>query len=406
MYLYAASLGWWSFYGPILGQALCSVWIIHLMQRCHDLPAGPRATAFLCAGLSLATGIAWYVGQLMPDGLIALVVLALWLLGFRWQRLQQIERIGLAAICLFGLLSHMSGMALAIGLAVVVLMARFVVWRRGWALPVSWLPPVAVVVASLILMPMFHLFLVGKATYTPGGPVYIFGRLVEAGIAQRWLAEHCPVPGIQLCGLQDRIPRNGDQFLWGGKSAFQALGGWNGAANAELAYLVKMCLKTYPSAVAWTAAQATLQQMIMVKTGDQLADHHNDTRNVFSNLLPPRVASAFNAARQQQAGLTQPMIDTLNRVHTPVAHLSLLGLLFVVGWGMRSKRYDLVAVALFMLIALIGNAFICGALSNPHDRYQGRLVWLPSLVVSMAALCWWQRRTEKRSSEETSDSQI
>lgn len=395
LFLWVSSLGWWSFYGPIVGQALCSVWLIHLMLRCHDLPAGPGATALFCLGLSLFTGISWFTGQLMPDALVPLAVLALWLLGFRWQKLGKFECIGVAVITIFGLLSHMSGMALAIGLALVTVAAWFFVKRRRWPLTVSWLPVVAVVVASLVLMPMLHLALVGKATYTPGGPVYIFGRLVQAGIAQRWLAEHCPAPGIKLCGLQDRIPNTGDEFLWGGASPFRNLGEWSGAADAELGYLAKACIQTYPMAVAWTGLQATAYQMVMVKSGDQLAEIHNDTRNVFSHLLPPHVAKAFNSAHQQKGELTQSLIETVNRVHVPVAHLSLFCLLLVIAWGLRSGRHDLAVAALFILIALLGNAFICGALSNPHDRYQGRLAWLAPLIISMAAVCWWRMRAQK-----------
>jgi hypothetical protein len=52
-------------------------------------------------------------------------------------------------------------------------------------------------------------------------------------------------------------------------------------------------------------------------------------------------------------------------------------------------------LALFVLLALLGNAFICGVLSNPHDRYQSRLVWLASLVVGMALLRWRQRSSKR-----------
>jgi hypothetical protein len=37
-----------------------------------------------------------------------------------------------------------------------------------------------------------------------------------------------------------------------------------------------------------------------------------------------------------------------------------------------------------VLLGLIGNAIICGTFSNPHDRYQSRIVWLPSLVLLLA----------------------
>ena len=400
LFLWLSSFGWWSFYGPILGHAICLVWLIHLMLRCHDVPAGPQATAFFCVGLSVVTGISWYADQLMPDILVPMAVLALWLLGFRRQRLGRFECAGLMAIALLALLSHMSGMALAIGLVLVIVVARFIVKKGGFSLTVTWRSPAAVVVASLIIMPLFHLALVGKATYTPGGPAYIFGRLVQAGIAKRWLADHCPVPGIKLCGLQDRIPSTGDEFLWGGKSAFRALGGWSGAADKELGYLVKACLRAYPGAATWTALQATVEQMVMVKSGDQLWEIHNDTRNVFTNLLPPPVSKAFNAARQQRGQITQLLMETMNKVHIPVAHVSLFGLLLVISLGLRFGRHDLAAAALFIFIALVGNAFICGALSNPHDRYQGRLVWLATLIIGISAVCWWQLR-EKRSQSRT-----
>ena len=394
LFLWATSLGWWSFWGPVLAQSLFSLWIIRLTLRVHDLPTGPLTTAIFCGGLGLLTGISWYTSQLMPDALVPLVVLGLWLLGFRWEKLDPSERAGLAALVLLGLLSHMSCMALAIGLIIVILVARIILRGRGWLLSVFILPPAAVVAASLLLMPLLHLALVGKATYTPGGPVFVFGGLVQDGIAQRWLAEHCPVPGIKLCGLQDRIPKTADDFLWGDTSPFQDIGGWSGAADAELGYLVKACIRTYPGAFIWTSLRATGQQMARVETGDGLDEYQPAVRAFFTDLLP-RTAGSFNAARQQQGRITQPLFDALNTVHVPIVHLSVLGLLIVVGWGLRARRHDLAGLALFTLVALLGNAFICGALSNPHDRYQSRLVWIATLVVGMATVCWWQRRTKK-----------
>jgi hypothetical protein len=90
------------------------------------------------------------------------------------------------------------------------------------------------------------------------------------------------------------------------------------------------------------------------------------------------------------------LFDALNLVHVPVAGLSLLGLLPVIGWGLCVRRHDLAGAAVFTLLALLGNAFICGALSNPHDRYQSRLVWLATLIIAMAAVSGWQLRASKR----------
>lgn len=391
-FLWLTSLGWWWFMGSALAQSLCTVWVIDLMLRCHDLAKGPSTTVATCVLLTLTTGISWFTSQLMPDALVPLVVLAMWLLGFCWHRLGWGERAGLCLIAVLGMLSHMSCLALAIGLAIVAVAARLVVRLLGSPLPVRLLPPLSVVAAALLLMPLLHFVLVGQAAYTPGGPVYIFGRLVQDGFPQRWLAEHCPVEGVKLCDLQDRIPYNGDEFLWGEKSAFRQIGEWTGAADAELGFLNRECLKSYPLAIAWASLRAAGRQLFMVRTGDQLDEIHNETRRVFSQVLPRQVGESFNAARQQQGQLTKALIGAVNTLHVPVAWLALPGLVAAAGWGYRRGRHDLAGLAIFTLLALLGNAFICGALSNPHDRYQSRIAWLAPLIAGMAAASWWRQR--------------
>ena len=47
------------------------------------------------------------------------------------------------------------------------------------------------------------------------------------------------------------------------------------------------------------------------------------------------------------------------------------------GWGEAS-------LPALVLLGLIGNAIICGTFSNPHDRYQSRVIWLPTLVLLLA----------------------
>jgi hypothetical protein len=37
-----------------------------------------------------------------------------------------------------------------------------------------------------------------------------------------------------------------------------------------------------------------------------------------------------------------------------------------------------------VLLALVGNAIVCATFANPHDRYQSRIIWLPTLVLLLA----------------------
>ena len=130
LFLWTSSFAWWSFYGPILVQVAATVWFIYLLLRCHDLSHGPWLTALFCSILALVTGVAWSAAQLMPDALVPLIAVALWLLGFCRQKLTGMERFGVAALALLGLLSHMSGLALAIGLLLVIVLLWLAEHRR------------------------------------------------------------------------------------------------------------------------------------------------------------------------------------------------------------------------------------------------------------------------------------
>lgn len=404
VFLWLASLGWLFFSGPVLVQAISTVWLVHLMLRCHDLPCGPFDTWLICAGLAVSTGISWYVSQLMPDMLVPLTVIVLWFFAACWQKLQYVERAGLTAIALLGLLSHMSCMVLGVGLIGVLAALRSIEMRWMRRTQLNLVPSAAVVACGLILMPLLHGLILGKAGYTPGGPAFIYGRLVQDKIAQRWLAEHCPVPGIALCALQERLPNTGDAFLWNTSSPYFDIGGWSGAADAELNYLVRESVASYPISSTWTALVAAVDQMFMVRTGEGLDKYHHAVRGTFNNALPKNISRRFNAARQQQGEFTALLFAVIGLLHIPVALAPTIVLLAVIVWGVYERRRDITGLAVFAWCALAGNAFICGAMSGPHHRYQSRIVWLATLVLVMAVICWQRSRELQRLRGEKAES--
>ena len=51
----------------------------------------------------------------------------------------------------------------------------------------------------------------------------------------------------------------------------------------------------------------------------------------------------------------------------------------------RDRRLDDVdLLAATVALALLGNAFLCGVISGPHDRYGARMVWIAVFVVLIA----------------------
>ncbi len=100
----------------------------------------------------------------------------------------------------------------------------------------------------------------------------------------------------------------------------------------------------------------------------------------------------MRAARQQQWHFD---FTAINRVHVPVALASmvLVALLFAAGLR-RGRLDDLTLLAATVSLALLGNAFICGVISGPHDRYGARMVWIATLVVLIATVRYFDGETE------------
>jgi hypothetical protein len=91
----------------------------------------------------------------------------------------------------------------------------------------------------------------------------------------------------------------------------------------------------------------------------------------------------MKAARQQHGEL---QFDIVNAVDVPVALLgmALLPLVMLLGWRRRGDFADLGLLATTVALALLGNAAVCGTISNPHDRYGSRIAWIAPFVVAIA----------------------
>ena len=103
----------------------------------------------------------------------------------------------------------------------------------------------------------------------------------------------------------------------------------------------------------------------------------------------------MRAARQQRGEIDFAII---NRVHYPVALACLLLLPLIGGYMLRRKDVtEIGELATACFLALLANAFVCGTLSNPHDRYGARLIWLTVIAATIAAVHLYEARERLRS---------
>jgi hypothetical protein len=228
---------------------------------------------------------------------------------------------------------------------------------------------------------MSNFAITGQFAFTPGAETFLFGRLIQDGIVQRYLAEHCPQASPALCPYRAELPSVADDWLWDNDSPLRKVGGAQAFAVEERRIIAET-LVLYPGMHLATALQATVGQLRAMRTVVSTSPWHNSNTRWEIERLAPGTLPRFYAARQQREALD---IDFLNLLHVPLAALSMLALIVIVALG-RFRRVEpsTSALAATVLIAILGNAAICGVLSQVSDRYQSRLVWLAPFCVGIA----------------------
>jgi hypothetical protein len=376
--------GAFSLWPMVVLQALMTSYLVLEVARIEVPGLTLWGLAVIGAALSLATGIDWYVGQVEPDIFTPMVILGSYLILFRSKHLGQWGRGWVAGLTGLAVACHPSHLGLQIGLIIAAGLYGLAARRwRGLPRPDLRRGLIGLAVAfGLILAGNFAL--TGTVFISRSGSVFVFARLMQDGLVQRLLKDTCPPAGEMrwaLCPYKDRLPTNANAWLWGATSEFHALGGFAGKAQQEEdSHIIVESVKRYPLMNLKAAVQDSLMQFLEFKTGDGIEPQLTILEAGFKHLIPSQVP-AYLEARQQRGTLR---FKTLNMIHVPVGFLSVLGLLLLLHNAASRRRWNQASLPALVLLGLIGNAIICGTFSNPHDRYQSRIIWLPSLVLLLA----------------------
>ncbi|MCK1406282.1 hypothetical protein [Bradyrhizobium sp. 76] len=370
---YGESSGFWI---NLAVQSLATLWLLQLTLRVLSMMQTFRFAAISLL-LILSTALPWLASMLLTDIFAGLSVLSLFLLVIGGPRTSALEKISLFVFTAFAAATHSATLGVLLGLCVAGWMTRPLLGPR---LPIAGLAQASltIITGGLMLVSANHA-LSGKWTWTPGGTGVAFGRMMQDGIVARYLNDHCPREKLKLCPYRDQLPATADEFLWG-KSMFNTLGRFEGM-NDEMGTIVVGSLADYPAWQAGAALRAMGQQLLHVATGEGTNGWIPHTRGIIERYIPSQ-AAPMRAARQQNWALD---FDYVNWLHVPVALASMLGLVALLGHALRRRRLDdLRLLAATVVLALLGNAFICGVISGPHDRYGARIVWVATFVVLMA----------------------
>ncbi len=339
-----------------------------------------RTFALLLAA-SAVGGLPWYVSQIMADGFAGVTILGLLTLLLAGDRLDRPGRLILVAITALATALHTSHIGLGIGLLALGLLAAGARRVRPSLPAVRLSLPTATVALALTLAIGANATATGRAFLTQPATVQTLGLFVETGLAKRYLDQHCPgrePAPFALCAHRDALPPTANAFLWAG-GPFEALGGFAGM-EAEARAIVGGVVRDMPLDLAWEGVRLTARQFVMFGLGDGIIPLQFMMRQPIEAHYPDDIA-AYDAARQQRGIDFTPV----RPVELPLYLAFVLALAALGVAAVRAGDRRGAALAAGILLGLLGNAFICGALSNPNHRYQGRIAWLPLAAVCLLA---------------------
>jgi hypothetical protein len=372
--------GWPLDFWPVVAlQAAVTVWVLALVLRSHGFGERPCTLFAIVVGLSVTTTLPWIAGILLTDIFAGLAVLALHLMVTRPETLSRNERLAFVLFVAFAGATHSATFVVLVGLAVVALAVSFI--DRRIVAPLAAMRAVVAVVLSAVMLLAANFAVSGRLAWTPGGYGIVFARMLQDGIVKRYLDAHCAERSFKLCPYRHDLPKTADAFLWGA-GPFNALGRFAGLDD-EMRTIVLESLAEYPGMQLETALAASAKQLVSVSTGEGVLTSILHTYGIMERYTPA-VVPAMRAARQQHGELH---FEALNAVQVPLALAAMAALPLLFWLGLRRQAFrDLGLLAGTVSLAILGNAVVCGALSNAHDRYGARLAWVPLLVSVLVAL--------------------
>ena len=374
-----------AFWPVIVLQSLLTFWILAVALRTHGYGGRPMLVFGFIAVLSVVSTLPWITAILLTDIYCGLAILAFYMLLARSDQLTRFEHWTFVVLIACACASHSATLAVMMLLSAASIVLTLFDRVRLPRIRVAH--GVLAIALGAVIVVCTNFMLVKRLTWTPGGSSMYFGRMLQAGIVTKYLNKHCPDPSIKLCAIKDRLPDNADDWFWANKD-FDALGRFAGM-TAEMQKVALAAAAEFPLDVLTSTIEATAAQLVAVRSGEGVVNWIWHTYFIVKDWAP-QLQPAMWAARQQKGEIS---FTAINAVHYPVALISMafLPVILIMGWTGRLPRAfgDLAFVC---ILALLANAFVCGGLANPHDRYGARVVWLAVFTAGLALLRIYEQR--------------
>ena len=208
---------------------------------------------------------------------------------------------------------------------------------------------------------------------------FLLARMVGDGTAEKYLREVCPAHPFATCDYLGKMPMTENDFLWSRDPEKSVMGAANSQTRRAIAdestAIVWGTLTRYPLEQAAATARNVMMQLSDVGVGEY--------RLLPSDTVAPIPMLRWALDHYQNTAIANgwmPLmpISVLMRGIYFAALVGIGSLLYRRTRGLGADNQD-VGFVLVLLIGILSNAIVSGAISGVFDRYQGRVAWLASL---------------------------
>jgi putative flippase GtrA len=360
----------------------------------------------LCLDLTVlaVTPLSFFVSNLMPDVFASFLILATIILLAFWNSIRLRERIVVSAILLYSALTHTSHLLLLLCL-VIAFCIVFIVKHRALLRGLFSVQGVVLIAVVLGAVLGEQAFLYGARLTIGADPIrppFVMARLIADGPGYQFLKQNCATKTYVVCRYVDRFPITAPAFLWSTdpmKGVFSvADAATRSALSSEQTSFALDVMRFDPIGLIVNAGGNTIREYFSVGI-DQFFLNQEQLQWA-KGKLP---TSYFEKLLHTHIVLNDWMH---NWIRTPVTIwylsvyiLSSLCLVLALAfWPIiqsRTKSSNFPQQQWFYALsiaitAIVFNAAICGVFSEPLQRYQTRISWIPSFLLLLLMANLWE----------------
>ncbi|MCY1126685.1 hypothetical protein OU426_07465 [Frigidibacter sp. RF13] len=375
-----------------VGVLVATLWLVaQIVRRLHAPALDPVVLTALAIIAGSLGSLPFYVAYLMPDLMAPVLLIAVAAITAFGREMRPGELLAAFLLASVAIVSHLSHYGIAAAMVPAVALVAVLAGRRRW-----WLPPLILLAIVAVGYAQQQAFRMVAAKTVKSDVViqpYITARLIQDGPGYDWLEAHCPDSAIATCKLWDALHISDDPYrLTASHILFETskrLGSYRlmtpedqkAVADAQIGFFSDV-LKEMPLAVAGALIANTLKQSAMVSVDMTIPTDQIVRRNrvVTETLSGPLLRGRLAEDRR--------WIDTSVRLHrTYYAAALVLSVILLLGPGLPK---GLRVFGVMVLLGVLANAFVCGGISQPANRYGARVIWLVPMLAAM--LLYWSAR--------------